>query len=190
MSESELQANQHLFLNAFQFADDQTSRRLAYARMTDHLSPVLDLSLNDRSSDLAYYYYGQNVQDIGLNTTFLLAEQPLPPFPVLIGGTGMSEKQEDQFQKATETSGHVSPPVSTKNSSVNFPIDINSQWHDPPQSIWSHQDIQEVCLMRYFVEELAQWVSADSTISGSIQETTQLIVSGSLTRVMLPDILR
>lgn len=44
--------------------------------------------------------------------------------------------------------------------------------------------------MRYFVEELAQWVSADSTISGSIQETTQLIVSGSLTRVMLPDILQ
>lgn len=76
----------------------------------------------------------------------------------------MSEKQEDQFQKATETFGHVNPVVSKKKSCVSFPIDTNSQWQDSPQSIWSHQDIQEACLMRYFVEELAQWVSADSII--------------------------
>lgn len=80
LSEFELQANQHLSLNAFQFADVQTSRGLAPARMTDHLSPVLDLSLNDESSNLAYYY-GQNAQDIGLDSSFLFTEQPLPPVP-------------------------------------------------------------------------------------------------------------
>ena len=170
MSEFELQANQHLSLNAFQFADDQTSRGLVHARMTDHLSPVLDLSLNDESSNLAYYYYGQNAQDIGLDSPFLIAGQPLSPVPVPIQGTGMSEKQGDQFQKATGTSGHVSTPVSTKKSYVNFPIDTNPQWQDSPQSIWSHRDIQEACLMRYFVEELAQWVSTNSTISQSIKK--------------------
>ena len=71
LSEFELQANQHLSLNAFQFADVQTSRGLAPARMTDHLSPVLDLSLNDESSNLAYYY-GQNAQDIGLDSSFFV----------------------------------------------------------------------------------------------------------------------
>lgn len=165
LSEFDLQSNQHLSLNAFQFADDQTSRGLAHARMTDH-PPALDLSLNDESSNLGYcYYYGQNAQNIGLDSLFSITAQPQPPFPVSIGGTDMSEKQEYQFQKATRISGHVNSPVSKQKSSINFSIDTSSQWQDSPQSIWSHQDIQEACLMRYFVEELAQWVSADGTIS-------------------------
>lgn len=133
--------------------------------MTDHLSHILDLPLNDESSNQAYYYYGQNAQDIDLDSPFILAAQPLPPALVSMEGTSVSEKREDQFKKATGTSGHVSPPVSTKKSSVNFPIDTNPQWQDSPQSIWSHQGIQEACLMRYFVEELAQWVSTNNTVS-------------------------
>ncbi|KAB8237441.1 uncharacterized protein BDW43DRAFT_297746 [Aspergillus alliaceus] len=34
---------------------------------------------------------------------------------------------------------------------------IHPQGQDLPQSIWSHKGIQETCLMRYFVDELAQW---------------------------------
>ncbi|OOO11322.1 Protein of unknown function DUF3468 [Aspergillus oryzae] len=34
---------------------------------------------------------------------------------------------------------------------------VTVRGHDLPQSLWSQKDVQEACLMRYFVDELAQW---------------------------------
>lgn len=37
---------------------------------------------------------------------------------------------------------------------------VTVRGQDLPQSLWSQKDVQEACLMRYFVDELAQWVGA------------------------------
>lgn len=65
------------------------------------------------------------------------------------------------------------------------PMDNSSQLPEP--SIWSDRAVQEACLMRYFVEELAPWVRSTLAILNS--NTAPENVGCSSIPVMLVNIL-
>lgn len=63
---------------------------------------------------------------------------------------------------------------------------VTVRGHDLPQSLWSQKDVQEACLMRYFVDELAQWVGAYRQTNQSLFPITRLTISPSLIHAIPP----